>query len=151
MKKIFLIIALSLGVLLTVPMFAAFESFVMNVSASVDDALTIDALMIEYGMVFPQQQIDKFIKIGLSDSFKNEITADEVSYMIRQKPKCGQVVPNTSPAQYLAFAQSSEDANGNFICPEGFIKLPLLCPYLSKIDDDRLPLKLFAGLLLWQL
>ena len=138
MKKIFNAVLIVFIILLTVPIFAAFESFVLNVSATVDDALTIDAPLIEFGTVFPQEQIDKFIKIGLSASFQNEITADEVSYMIRQKPKCGQVVAGTQPVVYSAFAQSSEDAGGNFICPEGFVKLPTLCPYLSKIDVDTL-------------
>ena len=57
---------------LTVPLFAAFESFVINVSASVDDALTVDPALLEYGMVFPQQEIDKFVNVGLSQSFQDE-------------------------------------------------------------------------------
>ena len=116
----------------------AYEAHVINVTATIENALNVPIEPVAFGTVFPQEQIDKFIKIGLSASFQNEITADEVSYMIRQKPKCGQVVAGTQPVVYSAFAQSSEDAGGNFICPEGFVKLPTLCPYLSKIDVDTL-------------
>lgn len=146
MKKIFNAVLIIFIILLTVPIFAAFESFVINVSASVDDALTVSPSPLEYGMVFPQQEIDKFINVGLSQSFQNEPTADEVLYVIKQKPKCGQIVPGTQPVQYSAFAQAGEDGQGNFICPQGFVKLPTLCPYLSKHDNDPLDQNDEAGI-----
>ena len=56
-----------------------------------------------------------------------------VSYIIRQKPKCGLPIANTDPVEYSAYGQVTEDTNGNFVCAdEGYQMLPLLCPYLSK-------------------
>jgi len=56
-----------------------------------------------------------------------------INYIIRQKPKCGLPIPETDPVQYSAFGQATEDEEGNFICQdEGYVTLPLLCPYLSK-------------------
>lgn len=136
MKKIFFISIIFAALIVSVPLFAAFESFVINVSASVDDALTVSPSLLEYGMVFPQQEIDKFINVGLSQSFQNEPTADEVLYVIKQKPKCGLPIPDTQPVQYSAFGRATEDGQGNFICPQGYIRLPMLCPYLSKYDND---------------
>ena len=56
-----------------------------------------------------------------------------VSYIIRQKPKCGLPIENTDPVEYSAYGQVTEDANGNFVCADAnYVMLPLLCPYLSK-------------------
>ena len=50
----------------------------------------------------------------------------EVTYVLRQKPKC---VDNQDATKHPLV---TEDANGNFICPEGSTMMPFLCPYLSK-------------------
>lgn len=49
-----------------------------------------------------------------------------VRYVIRQKPKCAD---DNDPTVHPPV---TEDAQGNFICPEGSSMMPLLCPYLSK-------------------
>lgn len=57
----------------------------------------------------------------------------EVNYVIRQKPKCGLPVSGTDPVEYSDFGLATEDDLGNFECvDEGYLILPLLCPYLSK-------------------
>ena len=67
-----------------------------------------------------------------------------VSYVIKQKPKCG--VPTSQPGPegqilYSDYVQVTEDAQDNFVCPLVLqptggsiqsVQLPLLCPYLSK-------------------
>jgi len=56
-----------------------------------------------------------------------------VSYIIRQKPKCGLPVANTDPVEYSAYGQVTENTDGNFVCADAnYVMLPLLCPYLSK-------------------
>lgn len=47
-----------------------------------------------------------------------------VEYVVRQKPKCVD--------EFGAHPQVTEDGEGNFVCPEGSVAMPLLCPYLSK-------------------
>jgi len=56
-----------------------------------------------------------------------------VSYIIRQKPKCGLPIENTDPVEYSAYGQVTENTDGNFVCADAnYVMLPLLCPYLSK-------------------
>ncbi len=86
---------------------------------------------------------------------------DTVSYIIRQKPKCGLPVRDQAgaiiePVSYDDFGLVTEDANGAFKCAdEGYVMLPLLCPYLSKhemsadgdnTENDGPGIKAFHGL-----
>lgn len=136
MKKIFVSMGALLVAAATVPLFAAFEAHVINVTAKIENALRMDVTPIEYGTVFPQEELDKFVDVALSQSFLDENRVDDVEYVVRQKPKCGLPVSGTDPVQYSAYAQVSEDANGNFVCPQGYVALPLLCPYLSKFEES---------------
>ena len=72
----------------SLPLFAAFEAHVINVTAKIENALTVDTTPIEYGTVFPQEQLDRYVTVALSQSFQDEQRVDDVSYVIRQKPKC---------------------------------------------------------------
>ncbi|MDD5110271.1 MAG: VWA domain-containing protein [Patescibacteria group bacterium] len=116
----------------TVPMFAAFEAHIINVTAKIENALTVDTTPIQYGTVFPQEKLDKFVTVALSQSFRDTTRVDDIDYAIRQKPKCGKVVADTNPVEYSDFKPSGENVEGEFICPEGYVQLPVLCPYLSK-------------------
>lgn len=91
----------------------------------------------------------KFVRLtDVSDSGLFEATADaydldaveatakkhlgEVDYVVRQKPKCGLPVPDTDPVEYSDFSLATEDGE-EFVCEDdGYVPLPLLCPYLSK-------------------
>lgn len=89
MRKTIVFGALSLLVgLVSLPLFAAFEAHVVNVTARIENALTVDTSPIEYGTVFPQEKLDRFISVALSQSFQDEQRVDDVNYVIRQKPKC---------------------------------------------------------------
>ena len=123
----------------TIPMFAAFEAHIINVTARIENALTVDTRPIEFGTVFPQEAIDKQVDVSLSASFVAEGRVDDVNYVIRQKPKCEIDVPGTEKPQFAPVI--GENADGVFICPEGYHQLLLLCPYLSKheITADGVP------------
>jgi len=88
--------------------------------------------------VFPQEQLDKTFDVALSQSFQATDRVDDVSYMIRQKPKCWN--GDTENPQY---GLVTEDENQNFVCADqGYQILPILCPYLSKhelTDDGTAP------------
>ena len=138
------VLAVTLAVL---PMFAAFEAHVINVTAQIENALSVNTDPISFGTVFPQEQLDRFFNIDLSASFLAEERVDDVEYIIRQKPKCavlenGNIVGET--------VSGHVDDNGNIYCPEvldptgqpiPYQPLPLLCPYLSKheetVDQNR--------------
>lgn len=166
-KKIILGLAAAGTAVAMLPLFAAFEAHVINVTATIENALSVPLERSElgFGTVFPQQEPeDLTFKIDLSTSFIDQVgntNADRVAYTIRQKPKCGlPVSPATNPVTYSGDFKSviDEDASGNFICPgnadtdtdgtgpdidtdgPAYVPLPLLCPYLSKHEntDDGL-------------
>ncbi|MEK7635923.1 MAG: hypothetical protein AAB405_02415 [Patescibacteria group bacterium] len=129
-KKILLGLgALALAVV-TVPMFAAFEAHVINVTATIENALSVNTQPINYGTVFPEEYIIKNVDVALSQSFVSS-TASGVNYVIRQKPKCVNNIQN--PTQYGRVTE----IDGEFVCEDdGYQMLPLLCPFLSKHDGD---------------
>ena len=67
---------------------SAYEAHVINVTAHIENALSVDAYEIDFGTVFPQEYVEKYFTISLSDSFLKEDRVDDVDYIIAQKPKC---------------------------------------------------------------
>jgi uncharacterized protein YegL len=143
MKKL-LIGLLAIGaVVVLIPLFAAFEAHVINVTAQIENALSVDTTPIDFGTVFPQEELEAPIHVELSSSFLAEDRVDDIDYVIRQKPKCGWTIEN---GQTLVGETKSGhvDDQGNITCPDpsedpgdGAVwgQLPLLCPYLSKHKD----------------
>ncbi|MFH1111476.1 MAG: vWA domain-containing protein [Patescibacteria group bacterium] len=138
MKKILFSFVAAATAIALVPMLAAFEAHVVNVTASIENALEVSTYSLDFGTVFPQEQLDKQFDIGLSNSFMTTDRVDDVEYMLRQKPKC---VSNTNPTEHPQVKEGRDTGgqpNGVFQCPEGSTMMPFLCPYLSKaeITDD---------------
>lgn len=133
-KKIILAIVALVAVSLGVVGMSAFEAHIINVTAHIENALTVpvEANGLSFGTVFPEEVSFQNMDIQLSSSFLATPRVDDVEYMIRQKPKCGVPIPNTNPVQYSSYPQVTENNDGRFICPDGSVMLPLLCPYLSK-------------------
>ncbi|MEK7561008.1 MAG: hypothetical protein AAB539_03580 [Patescibacteria group bacterium] len=145
MKK-FLIGAAALGTTLAVlPLFAAFEAHVINVTARIENALSVPTDPINFGTVFPQEQLDRRISVKLSQSFLDEPRVDDVSYFIRQKPKCAWISAD-GQSMWGPTMSGHVDDGGHMSCPPEpthrpqevpttgvtWDMLPLLCPYLSK-------------------
>src|SRR3989338_5235577 len=93
-KKIVLGIAAAGTALAMLPLFAAFEAHVINVTARIENALAVSTNSIDFGTVFPQEHLNKPLSIRLSSSFMTEPRVDDVEYFIRQKPKCGVTTNN---------------------------------------------------------
>src|SRR3989344_4620924 len=131
MKKILLALGAAGITLALIPMFAAFEAHVVNVTATIENALNVPIKSIDFGTVFPQEKLDEFFDVSLSQSFQDEGRVDDVEYIIRQKPKCQLVSQNS--VELPPFGTVVEDEQGNFHCAdeEHYDMLPLLCPYLS--------------------
>lgn len=118
--------------------FSAYEAHVVNVTATISEATEISTSALTFGTVFPQEILHMPVTLSLSSSFSTS-TAVGVDYMIKQKPKCGLPVETASgtPVSYSAYGQVTEDEAGVFSCVDaGYVKLPLLCPYLSKTSPD---------------
>lgn len=142
MKKLLAIFGAVAIAAVIAPMFAAFEAHVVNVTAQIENALQVNTEPINFGTVFPQEELDRTIDMRLSESFMTENRVDDVQYIIRQKPKCGW----TNAAGTILYGGTTSghvDDSGRITCPETtpnpsqdtsavYGPLPLLCPYLSK-------------------
>ncbi len=66
---------LATGVILALalmPLFAAFEAHVVNVRAHIENALHVDPAEVDFGIVFPQEQLSEEFSVRLSDSFMGQ-------------------------------------------------------------------------------
>ncbi|OGZ45278.1 MAG: hypothetical protein A3C84_03035 [Candidatus Ryanbacteria bacterium RIFCSPHIGHO2_02_FULL_48_12] len=172
-KKILLSFVAVAVAVTTLPLFAAFEAHVINVTARIENALKVDPQFLNFGTVFPQEKLEKPVTIELSQSFKDEGRVDDVSYFIRQKPKCAITWANGTMFDETLAA----DGKTHLYTGTGHIKfdevdkpfidcgpaprtldtqkgevwgvLPNLCPYLSKHSEivSRDPLKYEDGAL----
>ncbi len=131
MKKIILIAGSLVAIICSVVAFSAFEAHVINVTAHIANALRVypPNHKLSFGTVFPQEYQKDSIVITTSDDFCNDnCRVSTVDYKIVQKPKCwnnNPADPKYAPVNYW-----------NDECPEGFVKMPLLCEYLSKTPED---------------
>jgi len=66
---------------------SAYEAHIINVTAQIENALEVNTTPIEFGTVFPQEVMYRDLKISLSSSFLEENDANDVDYVIKQKPK----------------------------------------------------------------
>ena len=135
-----------------VPLFAAFEAHVINVTARIENALLVKTDPISFGTVFPQEHLERPLEVWLSDSFKTELRVDDVNYFIRQKPKCGvttndgktlagptgtgHVIPNVATPAPDDYTIECGPAPRPLVQGETWAVLPSLCPYLSKHGDN---------------
>ncbi len=158
--KIFLgFLSLAIAVVF-LPAFAAFEAHVINVTAKIENALSVNTNSLDFGTVFPQEHLDKPMAVSLSESFLDagQTRVDNVEYFIRQKPKCA--ITSEEGTQF----DSQNTATGHIIlgddpgtpeiedethyridCGEAprelgenetWGVLPSLCEYISKEDDN---------------
>ena len=136
MKKI---LAGLVGLMATValmPLFAAFEAHVVNVTAKIENALDVHPQSIQYGTVFPQEHLFSDFFIGFSNSFStdNQIRVGKVDYVIKQKPKPKPAFLESVGVEaardycHLNSPQNAGDPNDPYYAK----CYPNLCSYLSK-------------------
>jgi hypothetical protein len=138
-KKIAVVLGSLVIVLVGVASLSAFEAWVVNVTARIENALFVhpESLRFEraFGTLFPQEYRELGFFVTFSESFSEDgqTRVSKVDYQIKQKPKCANNVLNPTD-----FSQVTEDGRGNFVCVNPLhTKLPLLCPYLSKTPDGH--------------
>jgi len=140
MKKTLLITAALTIVVVSVPLLAAFEAHVINVTAHIENALRVSPLTgeLDFGIVSPQEYLEKSIWITTSDSFceLDQRRVTSIDYKIVQKPKCRRNVDANPELPLYEKVNYWDDQ-----CPENYTALPLLCGYLSKTPayDDPQP------------
>ena len=149
-KNILVPLAVIAAVVGCVVAMSAFEAHVINVTAKIENALSVPTNPIMFGTVFPNEVLYKDLLVKLSDSFVAEPDADDVKYEIRQKPKPTAEEPTQADTEYcvaqLAAAEQCVYDNQSAMGLEGAILYcygpydiakcyPPLCPFLSKMED----------------
>jgi len=140
-KKILLSVVALVAVVAGVAGFSAYEAHVINVTAKIENALSVSHDHIMFGTVFPQEKLYEDISIVLSQSFLDEDRVDDVNYFIRQKPKPrpeavdlyfnGDVVT----ARHWCYENWNSEAVLDY--PYFEVCYYNLCPYLSKHSEDE--------------
>src|SRR3989344_1522917 len=88
-KKILLGLSAAGTAIALLPLLAAFEAHVINVTAHIENALNVQRDEIPFGTVFPEEHLfSEPFDISLSSSFLEQDRLDDVTYVIKQKPKC---------------------------------------------------------------
>jgi len=153
-KKIVFGLAATSTALAMLPLFAAFEAHVVNVTAQIENALAVSTAAIEFGTVFPQEHLNKSLDVRLSSSFLTEGRVDDVNYFIRQKPKCaltneagteiigptatGHIILNGQGGYTIDCGPAPLNPTTGQPLPGHWGVLPSLCEYISK-EDDKTP------------
>ncbi len=153
MKKRILMLTAAFVVLAgTLAGFSAFEAHVVNVSATIENALSVSPESIKFGTVFPQEYIEKNMRVALSNSFVDEERVDDVEYFIRQKPMPREEAYDGEGQNDFASRREAAhwcwsnqvgmtDDQGNEITElsEDYYDNCYynLCPYLSKHSEDE--------------
>jgi len=109
---------------------SAYEAHVINVTAKIENALSVATDPVSFGTVFPQEKLYRDLTIQLSPSFIAEDDADDVNYVIKQKAKPKNPdnpdIPEPFETWHEYCAATLSDPTNCYY---------LLCPYLSKMPD----------------
>ena len=123
------VVAITLGIV----GMSAFEAHVINVTAQIENALNVPLKAIEFGTVFPQEELDEQFTIAMSDSFVAENRVDDIDYLIKQKPKCIGTAEGEGEDTIEYGLVVHDPATGEFTCADaGFTIMPVAC--LKGID-----------------
>ena len=137
-KKVILAVIAVVAIVGGIAAFSAFEAHVINVTAHIENALSVDTTPIEFGTVFPQEYLEEEFTINLSSSFLAEDRVDDVEYVINQKPKpiwpqtidCAESIKHIFQDIYEARDYCHDNSQNLNCC------YLTLCPFLSKTDGD---------------
>ena len=143
-KKIILSLAVVAALALGVVGMSAFEAHIINVTAHIENALSVNTEPIVFGTVFPQEYLEKPFNINLSSSFRAADRVDDVEYKIVQKLKpcpvrkvaCEPPQPGVTCSEPIDETCVLDTATSTPHNPTGWHYLSL-CQYLSKTNDDE--------------
>jgi len=147
-SKIFAAVGAMGVAIVTLPLFAAFEAHVINVTAKIENALYVHPQSLQFGTVFPQEYLESSFFIAFSQSFSEttQQRVGKVDYVIKQKPK-----PKESFVASVGVEEARDWCHTNIPDPlyRGYATstpawdafyvncYPTLCPYLSKHPDNN--------------
>ena len=137
-KKLTLSLVAVAVVIAGVALTSAFEAHIINVTAHIENGLTVSTEEIAFGTVFPQEYVEESFSIGLSESFMAAERVDDVEYVIKQKPKCEckDWIGEGTPTEVCPEGQYAPVDYATHACPCGYTQMEDLCQFLSKVDAD---------------
>ncbi len=137
-KKILLGLGTVLVVAAGVAALSAYEAHVINVTAHIENALSVDTYEIAFGTVFPQEYLaNKSFTISLSGSFIEAGRVDDVDYEIKQKPKCICDSPEYQDPLLCPEGKYASVGYATHACSTGYHAMLDLCPFLSKLPVEQ--------------
>lgn len=80
-KKIAVGVASALAVLGGVVAMSAWEAHVINVTATIENALSVSLDEMHFGTVFPQEKLEKDFTVSLSESFQSQAQCSEINLL----------------------------------------------------------------------
>ncbi len=99
MKKTILILAALLLVVSGVAAVSAYEGHLVNIKAHVENAIGVETYELDFGTVFPQEELEKNLTFGLSESFvdagMDRLSSLTYNLYYELKP-----IPDTDPVEY---------------------------------------------------
>lgn len=144
-KKILITLVSMVVVVAGVVAVSAFEAWVINVTAHIENALFVHPLgPFDYGTVFPQEEFSGFgFDVSTSQSF-SESTQDRVlsiDYVIKQKPKPKpEYIQQVGLDEARRWCRENAPANpGDPNDPYYANCYPTMCPYISKNPQAQEP------------
>ncbi len=131
MKRTRKILIALLAIALLVPLFAAFEAHVINVKAHIENALEVSPKEVDFGVVFPQEELTADFRVGLSESFMAQDRVNDVFYRLvqRRKPK------TPSDKLDVVFSFDLTGSMGGYI-DEAKAEAGAMCDALKMIGPD---------------
>ena len=136
-KKFLLTLLAGFVFVVSLPLMAAYESHVINVTAHIENALRIHSNAYDFGTVFPQEYAERVFFVTTSDSFcePDQRRVLNVDYKIVQKPK--PIWEQTEECVTSAGKKFEDIDEARKYCHDNPDDLkccyPSLCPYLSKL------------------
>ena len=135
-KKLLLITATITAMTLGVVGMSAFEAHVINVTAKIENALSLLTSSLDFGTVFPQENFtDKTFDVDLSASFLGlqQGRVQLVDYKIEPKVKC-----LDAEQKHVLCVVGADSQNPTVCaCPLGTTPMNDLCKFLSITTDDN--------------
>ena len=87
MKKVLLLVSALLIVFSGVAAVSAYEGHLVDIKAHVENALMVEKEEINIGTAFPQEEVEKTVYVGLSQSFRDQEYYSSVKYRLFWEPK----------------------------------------------------------------
>lgn len=128
--------------IVSLPLFAAFEARVVNVSAVIENALYVHPQSLEFGTVFPEEKLVSSFFITFSQSFSesDQWRVGTVEYAIKQypKPRPAAVVTLGGLAAARNWCQSNSPVAPDNPSDSYYVNCyPTICPALGLFPDGR--------------